>query len=341
MRALRALPRLGFAGVGWIGLNRMKAVAASELAEIAAVFDPSLTAARAAQQVARGSEVLPSFDDLLACELDGVVIASPSGLHATQALLALQRKLAVFCQKPLGRTGEETKQVIEASRAANRLVGVDFSYRFCAAMKRIRDLVLAGELGEIYAVELAFHNAYGPDQSWCSDPTMSGGGCVMDLGIHLVDLALWTLDFPRVQAVSSHLMAAGKQISGQRQQVEDYASATLALESGAAMRLACSWRLSAGCGADIQVSFYGTRGGAAFRNVHGSFYDFVGLRFKGDKTEVLQSPPDDWPGRAAVDWARRLANGSGFEPESERAVQVAAVLDQIYDRAGSLGPLLS
>jgi predicted dehydrogenase len=48
----------------------------------------------------------------------------------------------------------------------------------------------------VFAVDLVFHNAYGPDKPWFYDPELSGGGCVMDLGVHLVDLALWSLDFP-------------------------------------------------------------------------------------------------------------------------------------------------
>ena len=62
-------------------------------------------------------------------------------------------------------------------------------------------------LGRTYAVDLVFHNAYGPDKAWFYDPALSGGGCVMDLGVHLVDLALWALDFPAVTKVSSTFVA--------------------------------------------------------------------------------------------------------------------------------------
>jgi predicted dehydrogenase len=61
----------------------------------------------------------------------------------------------------------------------------------------------SGELGRVFAVDLVFHNAYGPDKPWFYDPELAGGGCVMDLGVHLVDLALWSLDFPGVTAVTS------------------------------------------------------------------------------------------------------------------------------------------
>jgi predicted dehydrogenase len=208
---------------------------------------------------------------------------------------------------------------------------VDLSYRFTEGMRRIKEVVRAGELGHIYAVDLVFHNAYGPDKPWFYDPVLAGGGCVMDLGVHLVDLALWTLHFPQVSDVAAKLFAGGEPLGGRRT-VEDYAVATLGLETGAVVQLACSWRLQAGCDALISAAFHGTGGGAALRNVNGSFYDFVAERSRGTARETLASPPDAWGGRAAADWATRLARGERFDPAAERLVEVAAVLDRIYGR---------
>jgi hypothetical protein len=73
-------------------------------------------------------------------------------------------------------------------------------------------------------------------------------------------------------------------------------------------------------------------GGAALRNVDGSFYDFVADRLDGTAKRVLATPPDAWGGRAAADWARRLAAGARFDPDAERLVDVARVLDRIYGR---------
>ena len=89
------------------------------------------------------------------------------------------------------------------------------------------------------------------------------------------------------------------------------------------MQLACSWRLHAGCDAMISAAFHGTHGGAALRNVNGSFYDFVAERYRGTGRETLASPPDEWGGRAAADWAVRLAAGERFDPEVEKLVDVA------------------
>jgi predicted dehydrogenase len=325
-------PRLGFLGVGWIGRHRMSGIAESGIAEIVAMADSSHTALESAREHAPNCEAASSLEELLDAGLDGIVIATPSAMHAAQAIEALERGVAVLCQKPLARTAAETARVIEAARAADRLLAVDLSYRFTDAMQRIRHLAREGELGSIYAVDLVFHNAYGPDKPWFFDPRLSGGGCVIDLGIHLVDLALWTLDFPRVARATSRLFSRGEPLRDALTQVEDFAEARIDLDGGATVRLACSWNLPAGRDAVIEASFYGTKGGAAMRNVNGSFFDFRAERFRGTARETLSEPPDAWGGRAAVEWARRLERDNRFEPEVEHLVDVAAALDAIYGR---------
>jgi predicted dehydrogenase len=199
-------------------------------------------------------------------------------------------------------------------------------------MRRVRELIASGALGRVYAADLVFHNAYGPDKPWFYDPALSGGGCVIDLGVHLVDLALWALDFPEVASVSGRLFAGGEPLGGRTDRVEDYADAVIELASGASVRLACSWRLPAGRDAVISAAFYGTEGGAGLRNLDGSFYDFTAERFRGAAREALSGPPDAWGGRAAADWAARLAAGERFDPAACRLVDVARVLDRIYGR---------
>jgi hypothetical protein len=98
------------------------------------------------------------------------------------------------------------------------------------------------------------------------------------------------------------------------------------------VRLACSWNLPAGQEAVISASFYGDGGGAALTNVGGSFYDFTAERYRGTSRETLVSPPDEWGGRAAADWAVRLGAGERFDPAAERLVTVAQALDRIYGR---------
>lgn len=326
-------PRIGFLGLGWIGRHRMQAVLEGGNVEIAALADPSVEMLDAAAGSAPDAALVASLDDLIAMDLDGVVIATPSALHAEQTIRALERGLAVFCQKPLGRTGREVRQVIAAAYEADRLLGVDMSYRLTQGMQQARTLIAAGEIGRVFAVDLVFHNAYGPDKEWFYDYARAGGGCVMDLGVHLVDLGLWSLGRPAVAEVRANLYAGGERLAPAARHVEDFASATIELENGPILRLACSWRLNAGRDAIIEAAFYGTDGGLRFHNVDGSFYDFALDRFRGTSVERLVDPPEAWGGRAVAAWADALAAGARFNPEVESMIAVSDALDMIYGRA--------
>ncbi|MCU1246498.1 MAG: oxidoreductase [Acidobacteria bacterium] len=324
---VETLPRVGFAGVGWIGRQRMHALRDSGSVEVALLCDPL------ADLSGEQGRTAGSFEELLASDVEAIVIATPTALHAEQAIAALERGKAVFCQKPLGRNAAETRRVVDAARAADLLLGVDLSYRHTAAMRAVSAVIERGEVGELFAADLVFHNAYGPDKPWFYDRRLAGGGCLLDLGIHLADLLLTTLPSP-VAAVTSRLFAGGRATFDRAAAVEDYATARIDFAGGATANLACSWRLSAGRDCVIEVRFYGTGGAPGFRNIGGSFYDFVAERYDGNRCSVLAAPPDDWGGRAAVRWGEQLRAGGRFDPEVERIVEVAALLDAIYAADG-------
>lgn len=332
------VPRLAFLGVGWIGRNRMEAVLAGGEASACAVCDTAADMVESARALVPGARITESFDELLETKPDGVLIATPSAVHAQQAIRALDEGAAVFCQKPLGINATEVAAVVNAARRDNRLLGVDFSYRETRAMKAVRRLIQQGEIGRVYAVDLVFHNAYGPDKPWFYNPSLSGGGCMMDLGVHLVDILLWSLRFPRADVVSAALFADGRRLAGPGNQVETYAQATLELETGQVARLACSWRLHAGCDAIISATFHGTEGALNFFNINGSFYDFAAEMRRGTARDRLVNPPDQWGGRAALVWTKQLASKSGFDPGAETFLRVADLLDRIYASAWTGSP---
>ncbi len=322
-------PRVGFLGVGWIGLDRMRAMLASGHVEAAAFVEPNEQAAAAAAAVAPGARRLNDLASLLGESLDGVAIATPSALHADQAIALLNAGASVFCQKPLGRDAVETRRVVEAARRADRLLRVDLSYRTTDAARRMAAVLCTGDLGPIFFADLAFHNAFGPDKPWFQDKALSGGGCLIDLGVHLVDLAMWLLNFPEATVASATLRRAGARLPDDGHAVEDFAAATLSLADGGMVRIACSWRLHAGRPAEIGAALYGPSGGVAMGNVDGSFHDFAASRFARTEHWPLAAPPDAWGGRAAADWAARLAAGERFDSSAEQFVRVAEILDAI------------
>jgi predicted dehydrogenase len=322
------LPRLGFLGVGWIGRHRMQALSESGLATVAAVADPQEEALLAAAAAAPEAGRAQTLEELLEHELDGVVIATPSALHAEQAVAALERGLAVFCQKPLARDAAETRRVLTAAREADRLLGVDLSYRHVDALRAAHRVLANGEIGRLHSLDLVFHNAYGPDKPWFTDPELSGGGCLIDLGTHLLDLALW------FTGAEHYEVETARTLSLHGHAVEDQASAELTLAGEVRARLACSWFQPAGGECGFECTAWGSDGAVSVRNVGGSFYDFRTELWRGTSAETLAEPPDAWGGRAIAAWATQLAADRRYDPAADEFELLARMIDDVYAETG-------
>ncbi|MFP4095362.1 MAG: Gfo/Idh/MocA family protein [Cyclobacteriaceae bacterium] len=324
--------KLGFSGLGWIGKSRLQAIQKDTTAIISCVNDESTELSEAIQKECGEATRCTSWQELLASEVDGIIIATPSALHAQQCIEALEHGKAVFCQKPLGRDLVETRRVIELAEKKNLLLEVDYSYRYTEAGRKIREVIHSGEIGEVFSASLTFHNAYGPDKGWYHDPRLSGGGCLIDLGIHLVDMLYWIFEKPVPEQVCSALYSKGLAFQPGSGQVEDFVAAQLQFNTGLSAALQCSWNLPAGQDAVIEASFYGSKGGVSMKNLGGSFYDFRTELMKGTQKYSLSEPPDKWGGRAAVDWAERLTQSKSFDPEIKKTLKVAETIDRIYHR---------
>lgn len=329
-------PDIAFVGTGWIGLHRMKVLIDEGLCNPVAILEPDAANARRALELAPAAILIQDMDDLLDSHPDGIVIATPSALHASQCIAALRRGIPVFCQKPLGRSADETREVISEAYVANRLLDVDLSYRYTDGMEKIYQR--RKELGHIFAIDLVFNNAYGPDKPWFYNPKLSGGGCLVDLGVHLIDLALWMTDFPEIVSVSSQLASKGRLIEYDNETVEDYVSAQFETADGTLVRLVCSWNLPAGQDAEIRASFYGTGNSALFYNVNGSFFDFEAALCHGTSREIISKPPDAWGGRAIVKWMHDLQEGRHFRSSAFRYYNTAEVIDRIYKKILMIKP---
>lgn len=328
-------PRLGFLGVGWIGKNRMMELHDRQLSDTCAMCDIDRRKVDESLKNFPQAKVYENYGDLLNEDIDGVVIATPSAFHAEQAIQALQNGKSVFCQKPLGRNAAEVISVVEEAKNSNKLLEVDYSYKYTEGIQKIKERMEKGELGEIFSVEAVFHNAYGPDKDWFYDPKLSGGGCLMDLGSHLVDLILFLFDDPNLEVQYANILSNGKKIENREVQVEDFAEAQLISSNGMSVRLACSWKLSVGKDADISLKVYGSKAGATFKNVEGSFYDFRADIHRQNHTENLSQPPEKWGGKAIENWAERLAIGDSYCNTNKQLIHSAEILENIYNYAMS------
>lgn len=321
--------KIGFLGIDWIGKLRVEALRSSHITEVAAVCDPFNSDIEKFCKEC-GVKNVNTYEELLEENIEGVVIATPNTLHKEQVMQGLKKGKAVLCQKPLACSLPDTQEVLETAKQNNCLLMTDFSYQHTNGLKKIRGSIEAGELGDVYALNFIFHNPLGPSTAWYYNPSVAGGGCMMDIGVHLLEILYWIFPHHSVEKLCSNLFAHGKPLHAPGLEGEDYASVHINFTGGLTAQLCCSWNLPAGEEAQIELNFYGTKGGASFRNTNGSLYDFKAVMYKGMKCHILSLPPDDWGGRASLHWASLLSKENRYVNEVDNYLKIAQTLDLIY-----------
>ncbi|HSN44468.1 MAG TPA: Gfo/Idh/MocA family oxidoreductase [Propionibacteriaceae bacterium] len=182
-----------------------------------------------------------SFDDLLADDVDVVHIASPNDSHAPFALGALAAGKHVICEKPLGRSVAEARQMADAAAAAGKVGAVPFVYRFHPMVREVRERVLDGRLGQLALI----HGSYLQDwmlpretANWRVDPAAGGASrAFADIGSHWIDLIEWVTGVQFVEAVGATSILFGERPTrgGGSAPVVTEDSATLLLRTGSGM----------------------------------------------------------------------------------------------------------
>ncbi|HLY27054.1 MAG TPA: Gfo/Idh/MocA family oxidoreductase, partial [Aggregatilineales bacterium] len=136
-------------------------------------------------------------------KLDVVSICLPNALHAEVTLTALNAGAHVLCEKPLAPTVEQAEQMLAAATRHNRKLMVGYNYRYRADVQWVHRLVESGQLGEVYHIYASWRRETGiPGGGWFGNKKLAGGGALIDLGVHVLDLALYMLDFPQALTVS-------------------------------------------------------------------------------------------------------------------------------------------
>lgn len=205
---------------------------------------------------------------LAAPGVEAVVICTPNALHVPQARAALEAGKHVFVQKPLALRPAEAREMVARAERRDRLLFVDYTYRYLATVAALRSSL--ADLGPPQRLRATFHNVYGPGKAWFFDPALSGGGALIDLGVHLLDLALDLLAPASPQLTSA---ALGYE---QGHPVEDAAELLLDLD-GVPFSLAVSWNAPRPL-TEITFELEARAGLARWENVGGSFFRFRTLR---------------------------------------------------------------
>lgn len=186
--------RIGLIGCGGIGMLRAEAVKRLASCELTSVSD--LERERALQVSTRyGGEVELDWRKLIQREnVEVVVVSTPPHLHAEMCIAALRAGKHVLCEKPLARTPEECREMLEAAWHSGRRLATGFNYRFYPSIQKARALLDAGVIGELDHVRsYTGYSAVEHSQPWLHDVKIMGGGALRDNGIHLIDLTCYFL----------------------------------------------------------------------------------------------------------------------------------------------------
>jgi predicted dehydrogenase len=209
MTAARPL-RVGVVGVGWAGQQHLAAyarISGVELHSLAGMETERV--AELAEQYGIENTFARWEDMLEAGELDAVSVAVPTFLHAPIAIAALERGLHVLTEKPIAGGGAEAQQMVEAAQSASRVLQVVFNHRERGDIAELRRILDRGELGTPYAAKAGWLRRSGipGDGSWFTNKQRAGGGPLIDLGVHVLDYALYMLGEPAVLTVSASTYA--------------------------------------------------------------------------------------------------------------------------------------
>ena len=269
--------RVGIVGLGWAGETHLKSYVQVPGVQVLAMA--GLEAERGRQLIATYNvpDLYANYEDLLARDdIDAVSVCVPNYLHAPIGLAALRAGKHLLCEKPLAVSGEEAKMMVDTAEQEGRVLQVAFNHRRRGDATVLKRYIDEGGLGRIYYAKAYWMRRSGIPGlgSWFTSKQMAGGGPLIDLGVHVLDLAMWLLGEPAVRSVSAATYAelgprgrggsptATKTGSSSAYEVEDLATGFIRLEGGATLLLEASWAAYSGVGDDFGVTLYGTEGGA-------------------------------------------------------------------------------
>lgn len=224
--------RIGLVGCGLIGNKRAHIVPEGHI-QIVADADQE-KAANLGKKL--GALYTNDWRKVVEKDLDLIIVATPHHILSQVALEMVRTKKHVLLEKPGARFPEELNPIIKTAKENNVLVHVGFNHRYHPALRKAKELVDAGELGELMFIR--GHYGHGGrldyNKEWRFDPEISGGGELIDQGTHLVDLARWFLgEFTKVEGLAANYFWGGK--------VEDNGFLLLCTEDGKIAALHVSW----------------------------------------------------------------------------------------------------
>jgi predicted dehydrogenase len=305
-------------------LRKMKGV------DVVAMCDTDLPKARAIASRFGVPNAYDDIEDVLRTDgLDAVVICTPNHLHEAHILAALDAGLNVLVEKPLAITAQSAQRIIKAVERQGRLVMVGMNHRYRPDVQIVRSFVQSGELGPVDSVRGSWH-VFRPSRAqlgWRQRRELSGGGVMLDLGLSILDLALWLAGTPTPERVSAAL-----DVTREEQGVEQSGSAFVVCENGASIFVDVTWH-HVGEGERFGVGVRGSKGTAAinplkvWKELNGVPVDVSPTGSVGRENPFMASYRAEWAHFLA------LLQGQAAAPDLREYLVLHKVLDAIYESA--------
>lgn len=266
----------GIIGCGRIADNRIApAINGSDNAEIVAFCSRSL---ERASEFAEKHGAARGYDDIEELiddpEVQAVYVATPNANHCDEAVALLGGGKHVLSDKPLAMSADEAEVMCEAAAGAGRLLGVAHQMRYLPHLVALHELIESGQLGKLMLMRMGFGFVLSPGDQWRLSEAMAGGGPIMDLGPHTIDMARW---------LGGEVLAVTASLANVRFQyeVEDLAAAMLELDSGAICQMDVGYSYS-----DASLSVFGTEGTVHIRPAFGQVIDWkMSVKIGNETTE--------------------------------------------------------
>jgi predicted dehydrogenase len=343
---MRTKARIGIIGAGTVARhNQIPAFQTCAEAEVAAVFDRHLD--RAEQLCAQFGipKAYADLDRLLADpDIDSVSICTGNISHEEIALKAMKAGKNVLCEKPMAISVEQARNMQQAAEEAGVIFMMGFVNRFRQEAMLINGMREEGRFGEIYHARCGWLRRRGTPSGWFTEKARSGGGAVLDIGVHVIDLTWYLMGRPKPVSVSgvTHRRIGsytcrsvkGWESAGEKNGVfdnEEAATALIRFENGASLSVDISWAIN-GQEEGMFVKLYGDRAGA------GVFPPVIYGDENGYLTDSAAAVPQEkgWQGafeRETAHFAHCVITGQKPLSPAEDGLTVQKMLCAIYESA--------
>jgi len=327
--------RVGVVGLG-MGKHHIKSFLDHDRCVLAAVCDMDEDRLNWAKHEYDVPHVFTDAEAMFASgQVDAVAIVTPNFTHHPLVLSAVNHGLHILCEKPIALNARQGEEMIEAAKAKGVTFAMHFNHRMLPQVQTMRRHVDAGTAGELHFVRTVWHRRRGIPggaTGWFSQKAKSGGGGLIDLGVHMLDIALYLMGYPKVIAAmgSTHTLFAETDKPGM--DVDDFATGYLRLEGGRSIEVEISWASHHEKNEERLVAAYGDKAGLVWRTPVED----------GREVRILRREQDDLtdatvtrfsPNHATVqaDFVDAVLDGREPKCKGEHGLTVMRILDALYE----------